>query len=385
VVSASALPVGGDISDHLDANPGIGHSELVQLLKDTPPWEPEPSETKGGPGPITIPAITNAAVLQRRTFTEPRWAVPHLLPEGVSVLAGAPKLGKSWLALDVALSVPLGGMALGKLKVEPGLCLYLALEDTDRRLQQRLDTLMPNGDAPEGLHIATTWPTLPEGGMAHLRQWLTDHPDARLVVIDTLAKIRGPVFGMQNQYAADYEAISQIKKISDEFGIAFLVIHHTRKMAAEDPLDMVSGTNGITGAADTILVLRREIGRHDATLYVRGRDVAEADHALAFDPVSCAWTFLGDADTYRMSQERADIVKLLADAPEPLRPKEIAEALGKNGGAVRRLLSSMTKAGTIVGLGGSYTLPPNTAQPILETTPPQAVIPIPLRPNEEVF
>jgi hypothetical protein len=304
------------------------------------------------------PAITTAAVLQRMVFTEPKWAVPHLLPEGVSVVAGAPKLGKSWLALDVALAVPLGGVALGKLKVDLGSSLYLALEDTDRRLQQRLDTLMPNGDAPAGLHFATSWPTLAEGGMAHLRQWLTDHPDARLVVIDTLAKIRGPVSGFTNAYSADYEAISQIKKISDEFGVAFLVIHHTRMMAAEDPLDMVSGTNGITGAADTILVLKREIGRHDATLYVRGRDIAEADHALAFNPVSCAWTFLGDADTYRMSQERADIVKLLTDSPEPLRPKEIAEALSKNGGAVRKLLNAMTKAGTIVGHGGSYSVPP---------------------------
>jgi hypothetical protein len=104
-------------------------------------------------------------------------------------------------------------------------------------------------------------------------------------------------------------------------------------------------------------VLRREIGRADATLYIRGRDVPEADHALSFDAETCAWTLLGDASEYRLSEERREIVELLRAATEPLSPKRIAETLGKKDGAVRYLLHKMAKSGDVDGVGGAYRFP----------------------------
>jgi hypothetical protein len=316
------------------------------------PFDGDPhSDTS--PGPVII----TAADLMRKEFPEPRWAVPGIFPEGMTLLVGSPKLGKSWLGLNVAVAIALGGRAVGKIPVDQGDVLYLALEDTERRLQERLETTLQGHAAPSSLHITTAWPTLADGGMAHLRAWLASHPGARLVIIDTFQKIRGPVGTNQNLYAGDYSAAGEIKRVADQYGVAVVLVHHTRKAEAADPLDMVSGTNGLAGAVDTICVLKREVGRHDATLYLRGRDVPEADHALSFDPATCIWTLLGDATEYRTSEGRKAIIDLLRDAPEPMSPKAIADALGTKPNNTRYLLHRMVKDGEVVGIGGAYRLP----------------------------
>jgi hypothetical protein len=348
-------------------------AELIRVLKgasangqrdqhdhDAPPDDAPPVDEPfdDNPPPPAGPTLITADALMRKVFPEPRWAVPGIFAEGLTLLVGAPKLGKSWLGLTTAVAVAHGGRAVGKIPVDQGDVLYLALEDTERRLQERLSMTLRGDVAPSRLTIATEWPSLTEGGAAHITQWLTTHRDARLVIVDTFQRIRGAQNGnQQNLYASDYEAAGKLKRIADEFSVAVVLIHHTRKASAEDPLDMVSGTTGLAGAADTTCVLRREIGRSDATLYIRGRDVPEADHALSFDVDTCAWTLLGDASEFRISEERRDILNLLRDAPTPMSPKHIAEALSKKDGAVRKLLHTMVKAGEVDGVGGAYRLP----------------------------
>lgn len=312
----------------------------------------EPPDTRA-----PFPVLISAEELMGMVFPEPRWAVPGLFPEGLTLLVGAPKLGKSWLGLNAGLAVALGGRAIGKIAVKGGDVLYLALEDTERRLQERLATILQGEAAPARLSLATAWPTLANGAAIHLSGWLDHHPDARLVIVDTFQKLRGPIPGNQNLYGGDYAAAGELKRVADRHGVAVVCIHHTRKASADDPLDMVSGSAGLAGAADTTCVLKREIGRHDATLYIRGRDVPEADHALSFDAATCAWTLLGDADTYRVSEERQQILDLLREAISPMSPKHIAEALGKKDGAVRYLLHKMAKSGDVDGVGGAYRLP----------------------------
>lgn len=356
MIELPGLPAKGDVSDWLDS--GHTKDELVRIVNDAPAWSPVADDHD----PIG-PAIVRADALMAKVFPEPRWAVEGLFPEGLTLLVGAPKLGKSWLALNIAVAVATGGVAVGKIPVDGGDVLYLALEDTGRRMQERLGITLQGEPAPSRLHIATEWPTLADGAAAHLRQWLERHPDARLVIVDTFQRLRGPVSGNQNLYAGDYATAGELKLVADRFGVALVAVHHTRKATADDPLDMVSGTAGLAGVADTTLVLRKEIGRADGTLYCRGRDVPEADHALTFDPEACAWSLLGDAATYRRSRERQDIIALLDGSPEPMRPKAIADALGKKDGAIRYLLHRMVKDGEIDGLGGSYRLPlspPNT-------------------------
>jgi hypothetical protein len=334
-----------------------------------------------GADPVPPPSVITAPALMGKVFPDPRWAVAGLFAEGLSLLVGAPKLGKSWLALNVGVAVGLGGRALGAIPVDPGEVLYVSLEDTQRRLQERLRTALEGAAPPAGLHFATTWPMVTDGGAVYLDAWLATHPAARLVVIDTFQRLRGPIPVGQNLYAADYAAAGALKQLADRHGVAVVLVHHTRKAGADDPLDTVSGTAGLAGAADTTLGLRREIGRADAALYIRGRDVAEADHALRFDPETCAWTMLGGAAEFRQSEERRGIVDLLRTAPDPLSPKRIAEALGKKDGAVRYLLHKMLEAGTVENVGGAYRLPPSPPNTPNTANAPPAVRGVKTPPN----
>ncbi len=150
-----------------------------------------------------------AAELMDMEFEPTRWVVPDVLPEGLSLLVGKPKKGKSWMALGMCEAVAVGGVALGTKRVDEGDTLYLALEDHQKRLQKRLKKVLDGRPAPERMHLHTEWPRLDEGGAEQLDEWLTEHPDARLVVIDTLAKIRKPASGA-NVYAEDYAALEQL-------------------------------------------------------------------------------------------------------------------------------------------------------------------------------
>ena len=308
----------------------------------------------GGPPPT----ITAAALAGKR-FEDPRWAVPGVLPEGLSLLIAPPKKGKSFLILGVGVAVAAGGVALGKVQVDAGDVLYLALEDGERRLQERLLRLLDGEPASERLHLATEWPALDAGGLDRLDGWLAAHPEARLVAVDTLARVRPAPSRGGSVYLDDYAVAADLKRVADRHRVAMVVVHHARKAEAEDPLDAVSGTAGLAGAADAVLVLRREIGRANASLYVRGRDVPEADHALAFDPVTGRWNLLGDAADYRLTEGRAAVVELLRERG-PMAPKPIAEALGADRGNVRVTLHRMAQAGQLVASGGTYYLPPET-------------------------
>lgn len=273
--------------------------------------------------------------------------------------------GKSWLALGLCVATATGGRALGQKPVEGGDALCLALEDNERRLQKRLRKLLQGRGAPTRLHYATEWPRLSEGGADELRTWLIEHPNARLIVIDTLAKIRKPAKG-QNVYAEDYEALEKLLPLAAEFGVAILVIHHLRKMAAPDPMDEISGSTGLSGGVDGFLILKRDRGRHDATLYVDGRDVEDpAELALKWDGELAAWILVGDAEEYRMSAERAEVFAALKTrAPEPMRPKAVAEIVGKSSNTVSQTLYQMLRDQQVISPGlGLYTIPKDAKDP----------------------
>ncbi len=303
-----------------------------------------------------LPTFT-AADLMEAVFPSLWWAVPGILPEGVILLAGKPKLGKSWLVLALCLAIALGGVALGTIRVKQGACLYLALEDNRRRLQRRLEKLLVGGAPPADLHMATEWPRLDEGGAEALEDWLEAHPEARLVVIDTLAKARPRSKG-QNVYADDYAALESLLPLASKHQVTIVVVHHLRKMVAADPLDEISGSTGLSGGVDGMLVLKRERGRADASLYVDGRDIEEQkEFALRWDSELTSWVIAGDADEFRLSEERAAVVGMLREADGPMGPKAVAEALGMKHGAVRELLSRMAKDGDVDKVGrGQYTV-----------------------------
>ena len=316
----------------------------------------------------TPPTTMSAAELMGLELAPVKWAVPGVLPEGVTILAGKPKMGKSWLGLGLSVSVSAGGRALGKIPTERGVALYLGLEDNKRRLQRRLKKILNGRSAPDGLEVYWEWPQLDHGGVEALDSWLQAHPETRLVVLDTLKKIRPRDGQSRSVYDLDYEALEPLVGLAAAHGVAILVVHHLRKLEAGDPLDMISGSTGLTGGVDGALVLKRDRGKQDATLMVDGRDIEEpSELALRWDADIASWSLMGDAEEYRMSEERRDIVNLLRRVGEPLGPKEIAQMLGRNYGAVRVMLSEMVKDGLLASPSRGKYIPTNNAN-IANTT-----------------
>lgn len=280
------------------------------------------------------------------------WVIPGLIGEGLTILAGKPKLGKSWLALAISLGISNGGYVLGKIAVQKYGVLYLALEDTARRMQDRIRQLnvKPSGN----LKISFEW-NRGESGAADLDKFLTNNPETKLVFIDTLAKIKAVTNSRRNVYEIDYETIGTLKQIADRHRAAVVVVHHVRKGESDDPLEMVSGSTGLSGAADTILVLNRGRGQVDATLFVTGRDVNEDELALQKD-VNAGWVLLGDAKEYQQSKDRREIINLLS-GKDGLSPKEISESIGKNLNNTRVILHRMENDALITKVSyGKYIL-----------------------------
>ncbi len=290
-----------------------------------------------------------AAELMDMEFEPTRWVVPDVLPEGLSLLVGKPKKGKSWMALGMCEAVAVGGVALGTKRVDEGDTLYLALEDHQKRLQKRLKKVLDGRPAPERMHLHTEWPRLDEGGAEQLDEWLTEHPDARLVVIDTLAKIRKPASGA-NVYAEDYAALEQLLPLAAKRSVAIVVVHHLRKMAASDPMDEISSSTGLTAGVDGFLILRRTPGSKGPTLYVDGRDIEEpTEYALHWNLNTATWTIEGEAEEVHVSKERADILLVLNRNPEPMTHKEVTDAMpGAKYNNVKYLMWSMLGDGQLL-------------------------------------
>lgn len=307
-----------------------------------------------------------AADLMAATFPEPRWAVPGVVPEGLTLLAGPPKLGKSWLMLNAAIAVAAGGHAFGRVPVPGGTSLYLALEDPARRMQGRLAVTLEGSPPPENLHIETVWPLLHDGGADLLDQWLTEHPGCRLVVVDVFAKVRGTASDKEDRYTADYRAISRLKDVADAHEVAVVAVHHTRKQQSDDFLELVSGTNGLAGAADTVLVLSRSRGTADAKLHITGRDVEERNLALSLD--QGRWTLLdGSAEDHERGETRRRVLDLLTEQG-PMTPKQVADVLDIGHELAKKTCRRMVDDRELTSAKGVYTPVPAVPVPELFTT-----------------
>ena len=313
---------------------------------------------EGKPGSSWRERVSDAAALQHMEFPPLKFILPVFIPEGATLLVSRPKLGKSWLVLDIAIATAAGRSTLGDLKPSTGAVLYLALEDGNRRLQRRITRLLPtfSGKWPDRLKIATEWPRADQGGLDDIEAWIKATPDARLVIVDTLAQFRKVPNGRTPPYLDDYAAISGLQKLASKYNIGIVIVHHDRKADAEDVFDTVSGTLGLTGAADTILIMKRQAGA--VGLYVRGRDIEEVEKALQFNRATCRWTILGEAAEVFRSGERNRVIAALEEAGAVQSVTEIMAAAGiKSRGAADMLLGRMVRDGVLRKVGrGVYQL-----------------------------
>jgi RecA-family ATPase len=295
------------------------------------------------------PIVQRASDLLEKHFPPIRWAIRDILPEGVSLLVGAPKIGKSWLALQFAIAISSGtSLWTGRDPETTGGVLFLGLEDNDRRMQSRIVKLCRQEAFDlSHLHFATEWPRMDQGGCVQLENWLSEQRDTRLVIIDTLGRFRPPDTGRGSAYQADYRVGAELKGIADNYSVAILLAHHTRKQEAADVLDTVSGTQGLTGSVDALMMLRRERGEMDAAFFVTGRDIEhEQDYALQFNSDTCTWSSSGTVHVARMHLQRQRILDFI-ERNGPSKPCDIAEGLGKKPTTTRRLLQKMFADGEV--------------------------------------
>ena len=291
--------------------------------------------------------------LMSQPLTPLNFVVDTLLSQGLHVLAGSPKVGKSWLALWLAVTVAKGETVWG-MGVKQGATLYLCLEDSTLRIQNRLFEITE--DAPANVHFSTNSDTLGKGLEEQLRAFLSEHPDTVLVIIDTLQMIRGA--GYDNTYANDYRDLSALKQIADAHGIAILLIHHLRKESADDVFNRISGTTAISGAVDSSFTLveeRRGSGR--AKLSCIGRDIEYRELTLerngenVWELVSDSRTqpeLLGDRIIYLLSELMRERTKFIGTPTElseridpvgveRMSPKKVSRQILQNLDALRKI------------------------------------------------
>lgn len=240
--------------------------------------------------------------------------VDGLLYAGTYLFVGAPKVGKSFFMLQLAYHVSTGS-PLWDYPVRKGSVLYLALEDDYHRLQKRLYRMFGT-DCAHDLHFSVTAHQLGRGLNEQLQGFITEHKDTRLIIIDTLQKVR-EISGDGYSYGSDYDIITQLKQFADSHKICLLLVHHTRKQKADDTFDMISGTNGLLGAADgAFLLYKQKRTSNKAVLEVSGRDQQDQKLNLVRNEEKLCWDF-----------ESAE-TELWKQPPEPLLEK-ISEFLGE--------------------------------------------------------
>lgn len=348
-----------DASDFLAA--GGSKEELLRLAGEAS----KPKDTRPQLGTKTLQDLLKIQ------FPPPIWAVDGLLPAGLTLFAGKPKMGKSLFMLQTGLGIAAGGYVLGKIPVRRGTVYYLDMENGEELLQERVLAALNGRSCPPNFHYDTMAPNLDDGLIAGLDRFIDEHPDSRLIVLDTLEAVRGVSDGKQNIYREDYGALRPLADWAKTRRVCVVVLHHLNKSMNDDVFSTISGSYGLTGAVDNLMAIYGQ--EDDITLRAKGRRVKDQQLSIAFDGVTCQWVMTGEAEVVHQTKERADVLHVLKEVGGALYPREIAEELGRNkGSGIRMLLSRMVADGDLVRDGGKYAL---SAKELREkrVTPPQGV------------
>jgi hypothetical protein len=289
-----------------------------------------------------------------------------LIPaEGVTLICGRPKDHKSFLLYDICISAAIDRELLGERRPRQGFSLYLALEDSERRLRQRGERLLERyaGNWPANMSVVTECDRVDAGGLDQIRDWVlavrATGGTVVCVAIDVLMMIRPAGRDKQQAYQRDYQALQGLRALAQELEIAVLVAHHTRKSPADDAQDTISGTLGLAAAADCNIVIARQDGG-GFVLDVRGRDVESQQLAATFDKSTLRWAVTGSAAERQQSETRRVISEALNSIPEGMTPAEIVAETDLRPGTVRTTLLRMRRDGVVKRVRGKYTVTPVT-------------------------
>lgn len=296
-----------DIRDSLSLFDRIASSKRIDKKHITLRKDYRMSEDKKMPKTL---ATLDGNTLMAQAFEPLRFTVEKILPHGLFTLAGSPKIGKSWLSLDLCTMVATGGK-LWDFRAIQGDVLYLALEDNYSRLQNRLRQIEAEELDISRLHLAIASFGLQDGLLEQIHNFVAEHAETSLIVIDTLEHIRN---GEQtsNLYACDYHDMNRLREITNQHKLTLLLIHHTRKMYDPDPLNTISGSTGLVGAMDGVFILEKaKRTGNDAKLTIANRDTEGFCFNLNFDAETCRWEFVGNHVS--SSEEEDELVVLIDD------------------------------------------------------------------------
>jgi RecA-family ATPase len=291
----------------------------------------------------------SCAELLAKEFPQQRWIIPGLLPAGSTLLAGAPKTGKSWMMMDWCAAIASGGAVFGQIPVEPGHVEYLALEDGFARLQSRLRQTMRGGPLPYFASFAVLACRIGAGLVEQIHDIMAKRPHTRLIMIDTMARItpqeqkRG-----NNSYQNDYLIGEAMTPLAAQYNIAIVCIHHAKKGQSADPLELVSGTHGLAGSFDNVFVLTRNRAEKTAVLYVTGRDIEdERDIELEWDQRLVMWRMVYQGAGVGMATDTRKVFLAIRDRPDGLSPAEVLEATGLDEFTAIRCLGELRSDGVV--------------------------------------
>jgi hypothetical protein len=287
--------------------------------------------------------LVNARELQTMELKPINWIIQDLLPEGLLILAGRPKIGKSFLALNMSLAIANGSYALGFFKANQNSVLYIPYEDNYRRLQDRINRMLGEEhykEAPENLLIPKDcdFPKMTIEGIDSLAKILDENSNIKLVVIDTLGRaiVRNNKRN-SNQFQDEYDFGASLQKIALQRHISILLVHHTTKQKYEDVFDQVLGTTGLTASPDSLMLLSKDSNK-EFILSITGRDIEEKEYSVKFQ--NCIWIVESEKGKIT-TPEREEIISLFMEYERPLKTKEIAEHLGKSVANVSKMLGKM--------------------------------------------
>ena len=249
----------------------------------------------------------DALDLQSEYIEPPTWVVQDVLPTGLAILCAPSKIGKSWMMLQLGLAVAEGKEFLD-FKTEKNGVLYYALEDSKSRIKDRLNKMLKGKKAPSDLRFVIQADTVDSGLLEKIKEELKEFPNIRLVIIDTLQKVRGKVVKNESVYSGDYREMGALKEFADKQKICLLFVHHLRKLADDsDVFNMISGSTALMGAADSIFIIsKKKRMDEDAILSMTGRDIQQSDLVIAFNKYDFVWEVRGTAEEIAAKRERQE-------------------------------------------------------------------------------
>ncbi len=300
--------------------------------------------------------------LVKKSFPDINWTIEGLMPPGLTIMAGPPKQGKSWLALNIAIWVSTGTDVLNQYPTNKGKVLYLAFEDSERRLNDRLKKILDayelDGEVLENMLLPESlkFSKINQDGLNDIIDIIRAHEDLRMVIIDTF----GAAFAVEKEYRgnafhADYTMIGQLQELARELDVSVLLLHHTRKARSESTFENILGTVGVIAAPDTLMVFR-QMNRKNM-LFITGRDIENSEHVLDFNSDTFMWHISAE-EVDQLNKERKEVYDCFgSDYDLELKTGDIVARLGKSRSNISKLLSKLVADGLIEKAGyGRYRL-----------------------------